>query len=100
MTSGSLSRGRDLALATKDRTDAGDRAVNTGEEEFLTEKQVASLLELSARTLQAWRVRGLGPPHIRMSSRCLRYRRSDIDRWIVENLRRSTSDPGSRGSGA
>jgi hypothetical protein len=35
-----------------------------------------------------------------MSSRCLRYRRSDIDRWIVENLRRSTSDPGSRGSGA
>lgn len=62
---------------------------------LLSEKEVAELLGFSPRTLQAWRVRGGGPEYVEVSSRCIRYRRCDLDAWIEERRRRSTSDIGS-----
>jgi predicted DNA-binding transcriptional regulator AlpA len=61
---------------------------------LLSEKEAAGDLGFSIRTLQAWRVRGGGPPYVKVSARCVRYRQSDLEEWIEERLRRSTSDRG------
>lgn len=61
---------------------------------LMTEKEAALLLDFSVRTLQAWRVRGGGPRFVKVSARCVRYRQSDLDSWVEERLRRSTSDRG------
>ena len=60
--------------------------------ELLTTQEAAEFLKLSRRTLEAHRVRGDGPPYVRLSSRCIRYRPSDIDRWLAERVRGSTSE--------
>ena len=58
---------------------------------LLTENDVADLLNLSVRTLQQWRVSGVGPRFIKIG-RAVRYRRPDIDAWVIHNSRTSTSD--------
>lgn len=62
---------------------------------LMNEKEAARLLGFAVRTLQTWRSRGGGPPFIGFSARCVRYRREDLDAWIAENRRLSTSDAGS-----
>ncbi len=61
--------------------------------ELLTEKQVAALLRVTVKALQAWRGRGGGPPFIKMG-RCVRYRLEDLDALVRAALRQSTSDRG------
>lgn len=61
---------------------------------LITEEKAARLLSLSKRTLRNWRVRGGGPPFIRISKRCIRYRVSDLESWAERNVRKSTSDLG------
>jgi predicted DNA-binding transcriptional regulator AlpA len=61
---------------------------------LVTEKEVGLLLNLTPQCLQAWRQNGEGPPFIRISARCIRYRRSDVEAWIAEGLCSSTSDLG------
>ena len=63
-------------------------------ESLLTENEAAELLNLTNRALQSWRYQGKGPPFVRLSARCVRYRFIDITAWIAKHLRRSTSDPG------
>jgi hypothetical protein len=46
---------------------------------------------ISARTLEGWRIRGLGPPFVRLGGRVY-YRRLDVESWIASNLRRRTAD--------
>ena len=53
-------------------------------EDLIDQRQAATRLGLpSARTLEAWRRRGYGPPFLRLSPRLVRYRTSDIDRWLA-----------------
>ncbi|HKH47657.1 MAG TPA: helix-turn-helix domain-containing protein [Thermoanaerobaculia bacterium] len=61
---------------------------------LLTEGEAAEYLRLTPRALQAWRYQGKGPRFVRISRRAIRYRRDDLERFIEENLRASTSDPG------
>lgn len=63
-------------------------------ETFLTEKQVAKLLGISPRTLQAWRYRGGHTPQFIKVGRAVRYRLGDVQTWLRERQRRSTSDLG------
>jgi excisionase family DNA binding protein len=56
---------------------------------LLTEVQAAKLLNLSTRTLQAWRIRGVGPPFVQ-AGRAVRYRRRDLLAWIDANTVCST----------
>lgn len=63
---------------------------------LLTEAEAAKLLKFTPRFLQARRVRGDSPPFVRISSRAIRYRRSDLVAWIEERVRTSTSDSGDR----
>lgn len=57
---------------------------------LLTEAQAADFLNLSIRTLQAWRVRGGGPLFVRLG-RSVRYRRADIQSWLDANALPHTS---------
>ncbi len=61
---------------------------------LIDEKAAAEFLGLTDRTMQAYRHRGGGPRYIRLSSRCLRYRRADLREWADARVRTSTSDPG------
>ncbi|MGH8904692.1 MAG: helix-turn-helix transcriptional regulator [Egibacteraceae bacterium] len=57
----------------------------TDEDELLTVKQLAELLQVPVSTVYRWRHRGEGPRGIRVSGRHVRYRRSDVDTYLVEN---------------
>ncbi len=61
---------------------------------LIREAPAARFLDYSVRTMQGMRYRGGGPRYIRMSSRCIRYRRSDLRAWAEQRLRTSTSDRG------
>jgi predicted DNA-binding transcriptional regulator AlpA len=64
---------------------------------LLDERAAAAALGLTPRTLQGWRHRGDGPPHVRISARCVRYRVEDLNAWAAQRVRTSTSDPGRPG---
>jgi predicted DNA-binding transcriptional regulator AlpA len=64
----------------------------TDNEVFLSEKEVSIRTGTSPRTWQAYRVRGIGPKYIRLSSRCIRYKWSDVVEWLESNKRSSTSE--------
>ena len=49
--------------------------------DLLTDAQAAELFSAEPRTLRLWRhTRGL--PHIRLTSKVIRYRRTDLDAWL------------------
>ncbi len=60
-------------------------------DQLLTEVQAADFLNLSVRCLQAWRVRGGGPCYSKIG-RSVRYRRTDLDAFVEQNLTSSTSE--------
>ena len=63
--------------------------------ELLTEREAAALLHVSVKCLQGWRSRGGGPPY-RKIGRCVRYEKADLETFVEQAVRRSTSDPGPR----
>lgn len=65
---------------------------------LLSAKEAATLLGLSPQTLAVWRLRGAGPAFCKLGSRCL-YAPDEIERWVSERRRTSTSDKGAEGSG-
>ena len=66
---------------------------------LLTEDEAGRYLGFSGRTLQKWRWTGRGPSFVRISPRCVRYRRRDLDAWVEEQLRTSTTDRSSGSEG-
>lgn len=67
---------------------------------LLSPAKAAALLGASIRTLEGWRVRGGGPPYIRISSRMLRYRRGDLIQFIESRRLKSTSEYCARSIGS
>jgi excisionase family DNA binding protein len=57
---------------------------------LLSIQELAAYLDLPVATLYAWRYRGLGPSGFRVG-RHVRYRQSDVDQWINDQL--ATSGP-------
>jgi excisionase family DNA binding protein len=53
------------------------------EDRLLTSAEVARILGVPQATLRQWRWRGVGPRGIRVG-RHIRYRRSDVDRWVED----------------
>jgi len=45
---------------------------------------------VSPRTLQRWRLEGIGPIYVKLG-RLVRYRQTDLDRFLDESTRTSTS---------
>ncbi|AGA90541.1 hypothetical protein Thimo_1769 [Thioflavicoccus mobilis 8321] len=56
-----------------------------------TEKEAAAFLNVSPRTLQAWRVRGGGPEYVKLGNAAVRYDPAALDRFVVENTRANTA---------
>jgi Helix-turn-helix domain len=62
---------------------------------LLTEAQAADYLKLSIRTLQAWRIRNVGPAFVR-AGRAIRYRRYDLLVWIKQQTVQSAQSMAAR----
>lgn len=58
---------------------------------LLRPSQAAAYLGISPSTLAKFRLTGDGPPFIKLGSKCVAYRREDIETWLDTRLRRSTS---------
>jgi predicted DNA-binding transcriptional regulator AlpA len=64
---------------------------------LVDEREAASILCYSVRALQNWRHRGGGPLFVKVSSRSIRYRRSDLAKWVEERCKtRSNTGPQKR----
>jgi predicted DNA-binding transcriptional regulator AlpA len=73
---------------TSQSTDLTNRLVN--------EKEAAQFLGYTVRALQNWRLRGGGPDFVKVSSRSVRYRVSDLSQWVDSRIVNSTSSHGSQ----
>jgi len=58
---------------------------------LLTQRDAATLLHLSERTLERLRVSGLGPKFARLG-KSVRYRLADLETWIASQVVGSTSE--------
>ena len=58
---------------------------------LLSRDEVEEEFGITRRWLEIAAWRGDGPPMIRLSSRCVRYRRPDIERWLSERCVASTT---------
>ena len=59
---------------------------------LLTERQVAALLNCTVSALRRWRLEGRGPRWCKIE-RLVRYRRSDIERWVESQAVETGMDP-------
>jgi hypothetical protein len=59
---------------------------------LLTTCEAARYCHLSPRTLEKYRVIGGGPTYVHLGEHAVRYRQEDLDIWIENNRRRTTSD--------
>ena len=46
--------------------------------------QAAEYLSVSEATMKRWRSNGTGPEYIRLGERIIKYRQTDLDRWLIE----------------
>lgn len=64
---------------------------NAAQSTLVDETEAAAILCYSIRALQNWRHRGGGPLFVRVSSRSIRYRRSDLEKWVEDRIVANTS---------
>jgi predicted DNA-binding transcriptional regulator AlpA len=51
---------------------------------LLGEKEVAAILGVAEQTLRNWRCQGKPPVYVKIGGRAIRYRREDIDSFIMQ----------------
>jgi hypothetical protein len=61
---------------------------------LVRQEQAALFLGVTPRCLENWRYRGGGPQWIEISTRCIRYRRSDLIQFVKERMRTNTTNCG------
>jgi predicted DNA-binding transcriptional regulator AlpA len=66
---------------------------------ILSTTEAAKVIGLSPRTLPGLRLRGEGPPFIKLSGRRVGYLESDLTTWIQSQRRRSTCESGPQAQG-
>ena len=81
-------------------TERASSYLHAAESELLTTPASNQYLGFKPGFLENRRSTGTGPPFARISARCVRYRRCDLDAWIAGLLRTSTSDPGPQANAA
>jgi predicted DNA-binding transcriptional regulator AlpA len=60
---------------------------------LLRAEDVAGITGLSTETLAQWRSQRRGIPFVKISRNCVRYRQSDLDRWLEERIVPVENDP-------
>ena len=58
---------------------------------LFTNEQAAEYLCVKPRTLESWRLQGIGPSYVKVG-RLVRYLQTTLDEWILSCQRKSTSD--------
>jgi len=58
---------------------------------FLNTEDAARYLRLAPTTLNRLRVTGFGPPFLRLTPKCIRYRASDLRQWAEDQKHTSTA---------
>lgn len=79
--------GKPVPVTTKEHSMSTTIGADIESGGILTIDQAAAYLAIPKATLYTWRTRrvGFGPRAVKMGG-CLRYRRSDLDAWIVGHL--------------
>ena len=57
--------------------------------DIFSENYLGKLLDLSTKTIQAWRQRGIGPPFYKLNG-TVRYSKAEVDKWLKSNECRNT----------
>lgn len=65
----------------------------------LSQQQLAERWGLSPKTLERWRVQGIGPVYIRLPGRVV-YRLEDVEAYERDSLRQGTAERASIGGAA
>ncbi len=73
------------------RVDSTSGSTPTTDRQLLTPPQAAAYLQLAPRTLAHYRVRGGGPPFVKLGGR-VRYRGDSLEEWVSSMERTSTSE--------
>ena len=82
-----------IIAAQRPANPSKDRCPTTVDNAVLSTRDAAEYLGLSPKTLETNRTRGGGPPFVKLGRRVV-YRRGDLDAWLAERVRQSTSDCG------
>ena len=61
---------------------------------LIPDTEAAEFIGLTPRFLEVRRQQGGGPKFVKVSARCIRYRRADLKQWADDLLRASTADAG------
>ena len=61
-----------------------------------TTEETALRVKSTPRTLEAWRLQGIGPPYIRLGRRMVRYRGKDVLEFLSGKTFTSTSEEATR----
>jgi hypothetical protein len=59
--------------------------------ELITPAAAADRLSVTAKVLERWRGTGDGPAFVRLTSKTIRYRPTDIDAFVAVHMRASTA---------
>ena len=59
---------------------------NTDRSDLLNTGQAATYLGVSPSTLEHWRMLERGPTWVSLGVRLKRYRKTDLDQWIEQNV--------------
>jgi predicted DNA-binding transcriptional regulator AlpA len=63
-----------------------------GADDLLDTEALAKWLGRSKQWLELGRSKNYGPAYVRLSGRCVRYRRSDVIRWLAERTHQSAAE--------
>ena len=63
---------------------------------LLLTDEAAQFLRLTPRALENWRNKGDGPPYIRISHRCVRYRLGTLVDWLGKRTSAESPEDGDR----
>lgn len=62
-------------------------------DDVISSEETSRLTSVREGTLRYWRSTGQGPAWFRLGARKIAYRRSDVERWMGEQYKRSYVDP-------
>jgi len=58
--------------------------------DLIDSKIVARMLGVSTKTIERWRLEGIGPQYVKLSKRVVRYKVQDVSDYVNGNIRRNT----------
>lgn len=64
---------------------------------ILKDETVAERLFTTPGTLSKWRLKGIGPPFVKIGPRGIAYPEEELERWLKANVQTSTSGGGKGG---